>query len=129
MEYITAICSVLAVIFTFFTISREGRDDLRSALLRSHLAVKSLSRFVLLVLALLFPVLFMGLSIDKFWQFNVSTDPITRHEVMMLFVHFFNLVSYFIVFIVVLGVAFKAANKVKEARASREGPAEPSESE
>lgn len=124
MDYITSVCSVLALFLAYFAISREGRDDLKSTLRRVYLVAKRIWVLVVLVLALLFPLAVMGSSLAAFWQFISRTGPITRHEAVMLFVHFFNLVMYFALFLTVVMVLIKARKELMEAKSKRESSSE-----
>lgn len=124
MDYITPVGTVVGLFLAYFAISREGREDLKSALLRTYSVARKLWGFTAVLMTLLFPLMIMGTSLAAFWQFNFSSDPITRHEVVMLFVHFFNLVMYFCFFLIVYVVIVKARDERKAKNAKRENPTE-----
>lgn len=129
MDYITPICSVVAVFLAYFAISREGRDDLRATLQRTYRLVKKGVGWTGLLLALLLPLAIVAASINNFLQFNSSAEPITRHELVMLFLHFFNSVMYFGLFLIVLAVLTKARRELKEEAATKQSQSDSNASE
>lgn len=129
MDYITPICSVAALFLAYFAISREGRDDLRATLQRTYRLVKKAVGFTGLLLVLLIPLAIVTASISNFLEFNSSAEPITRHEVVMLFLSFFNLVMYFGVFLIVLAVLTRARKELKEEVAMEENQSDSNASE
>jgi|RifCSPhighO2_12_1023870.scaffolds.fasta_scaffold355618_1 heme/copper-type cytochrome/quinol oxidase subunit 2 len=129
MDYITPICSVVAVFLAYFAISREGRDDLRATLQRTYRLVKKGVGWTGLLLALLLPLAIVAASINNFLQFNSSAEPITRHELVMLFLHFFNSVMYFGLFLIVLAVLSKARRELKEEAATKQSQSDSNVSE
>lgn len=129
MEYIALIFSVAGLFLTYFAINREGREDLRATLQRAYRLVKKGFGLTGLLLALLLPLAIVAASINKFLQFNSSADPITRHELVMLFLHFFNLVMYFGLFLIVLAVLTKARKELKEEAAAKQNQSDSNVSE
>src|SRR3990167_6128880 len=129
MDYITPICSVVAVFLAYFAISREGRDDLRATLQRTYRLVKKGVGWTGFLLALLLPLAIVAASINNFLQFNSSAEPITRHELVMLFLHFFNSVMYFGLFLIVLAVLSKARRELKEEAATKQSQSDSNVSE
>jgi len=113
MEFIALLGTAISLFLTYFTISRDGREDLKSTLLKAYSVVRKLWGFTALLMTLIFPLIIMWASLAAFWRFNFKLDPITRHEVVMLFVHFFNLVMYFIFFLVVVAVIVKSRDEFK----------------
>lgn len=126
MEFITATCSVVAVFFAYFAISREGRDDLKTTLLSAYLKVKRLWGFVVMVLILLFPLAIIVNSLVEFWGFMSKSGPVTRSEILTLFFNFFNLIMYSALFFVVIAMLTKAR---KELKADKEKEGNPSPEE
>lgn len=129
MEYIALIFSVAGLFLTYFAINREGREDLRATLQRTYQLVKKGVGITGLLLALVLPLGVVAASINGFLQFNSSAEPIARHELVMLFLHFFNLVMYFGLFLIMLAVLTKTRKELKEEVAMEENQSDSNASE
>lgn len=108
MEYVTPICSVLALVLAYFAISREGRADLKNSLRKTLKLARKGLRPILMVVIVVGPALISWSSYINVAAFRDSANPVTRGEIVSMLLNAFNFGTYLIFCMASVGIVIGA---------------------
>ncbi|AGI24353.1 hypothetical protein H681_12415 [Pseudomonas sp. ATCC 13867] len=104
MEYVTPLCSVLALVLAYFAISREGRTDLKDSLRKVLTLARRGLRPILMAVIIVGPALISWSSYTNVAEFRDSVEPVTRREIVSMLLHAFNFGMYLIFCMAGIGI-------------------------